>query len=311
MATEHYFTIFDSSFLLQGLALHSSLTRRAGNFHLWILAGDRETEETLEKLSLPFVTVVPIRELETTDLLAAKSGRTKREYFWTLTPFGFDAVFQRDATASRVTYLDADLFFLGSPQVILAEFSRSGKEVLITDHAYAPEYDQSGTSGRFCVQFLTFTSGERASVVRKEWQRQCLEWCFARHSEGRYGDQKYLDAWPVKYGSSVHIYTSPFHTLAPWNARYFEKLGSDDPVFFHFHGARVLSRRLVQLRGGYRVGQKARGYYESYRAQLAQERDRIESAGVAVRGTTIINSPLDYLRLARSILQGTIRFAWL
>lgn len=308
---EHYFTIFDSSFLLQGLSLHSSLMKMGGDFHLWIIAGDQETEESLSKLNLKHASVIPLRELETQELLRVKPGRTRREYFWTLTPFGFDAVFQRASAASRVTYLDADLFFLGSPAIILDEFSESGKQVLITDHAYAPEYDQSATSGRFCVQFLTFTARADAAEVRREWQRQCLEWCFASPLEGRYGDQKYLDAWPRMYGTLVHVYTVPFNTLAPWNARYLENPGMADPVFFHFHGARVLSRRLVQLRAGYRIGRKARNYYTAYLSELRANRNRVEAAGIQIRSTRIIGSPLDYLRIFRSLLRRTIRFAWL
>jgi hypothetical protein len=308
---EHYFTIFDSSFLLQGLALHSSLQRHAGASHLWVVCGDREAEEALNRLSLPSVSILPLRELENADLLAVKPGRSRREYYWTLTPFGFDAVFRRSAEAARVTYLDADLFFFRSPDEILAELTESGKQILITEHAYAPEYDQTATSGRFCVQFLTFTSDERARAVREKWQQQCIEWCFAFPSEGRFGDQKYLDVWPENYDSLVHVYEKPKNTLAPWNAKQLIGPAGQDPIFFHFHGARLVSRRLVQLRGGYRIGRAARRFYSTYLAQLKMERDRMKAHGLAVRVQSPIRSPLDYLRILRSMIRRTIRFAWL
>ena len=310
-SVEHYYTIFDSSFLLQGLALHSSLQRHAGAFHLWVVCGDREAEEALTRLSLPSVSILTLGDVENADLLKVKPGRSRREYYWTLTPFGFDAVFRRHPEAARVTYLDADLFFFRSPDEILSKLTESGKQILITEHAYAPEYDQTETSSRFGVQFLTFTSDEPARAVREKWQQQCIEWCFAFPSEGRFGDQKYLDVWPEKYDTLVHIYEKPEDTLAPWNAKQLARPEGQDPVFFHFHGARLLSRRLVQLRGGYRIGTAARRFYSAYIGQLRIERDRVKAHRLHVRVRSPIRSPLDYLRVLRSLVRRTIRFAWL
>jgi hypothetical protein len=66
-------------------------------------------------------------------------------------------VFEADLSVEQVIYLDADLWFRQHPKPIFDEFNASGKQILITDHGYAPEYDQSATSGRYCEQFITFT----------------------------------------------------------------------------------------------------------------------------------------------------------
>ncbi len=50
---EHYATLFDNHFLLQGLCLHRSLTTRAAPFHIWILCVDEAVENHLLQLDLP------------------------------------------------------------------------------------------------------------------------------------------------------------------------------------------------------------------------------------------------------------------
>src|SRR4051812_34843747 len=147
---EHFVTLFDSNFLPSALAMHASLLRHAGSFRLWILCMDEQVEKQLTTLDLTGVSLIPLREFETPELLAVKPTRGRGEYCWTSTPFTFTAVFARDPTAERVTYLDADLFFLRPPAILLEEFTASGKDVFITEHAYAPEYDHTRKSGRFC-----------------------------------------------------------------------------------------------------------------------------------------------------------------
>lgn len=109
--TEHYVTLFDAAFLPQGLTLHSSLLRHGDDFILWILCLDLECLHTLQHLGLPRIRLLDLQNLETSDLLAVKPERTRAEYCWTLTPWSIQWVFEADATALRVTYLDADVFF--------------------------------------------------------------------------------------------------------------------------------------------------------------------------------------------------------
>ena len=142
---EHFVTLFDSNFLPMGLALHDSLMTQGQPFHLWILCMDERVEEQLKRISLPHVTLMPLAEVETRDLLVVKPGRNRAEYCWTLTPFTFQMVFDRDQDIQRVTYLDADLYFFDSPRILLNELDASGKHVLITEHAYAPEYSRGFT----------------------------------------------------------------------------------------------------------------------------------------------------------------------
>jgi hypothetical protein len=280
---EHFCTLFDHTYLPFGMALHHSLMAHAMPFHLWILCMDEAVEEQLQCLNLPHVTLMPLREVETPELLAVKPDRGPGEYCWTMTPFSFEAVFDRDASVERVTYLDADLFFFDSPKILLDEFTKSQKSVLITDHAYAPEYDQSEESGRFCVQFLTFCRTEAGFHIMHWWQNKCLEWCYAIAEPDRFGDQKYLDCWPELFGDEVHICQQTEKTLAPWNIRYMAQYHRQiEPVFFHFHGARLLSPSLVRLYTKYRVGNQGNKIYQFYSQALTQALQELKQAKFTV-----------------------------
>lgn len=245
---EHYVTLFDSLFLPQGLALNMSMERHVKDYTLWILCVDDEAHAVLTKLQLPNVRLLQLSKLETEDLLRVKPTRSKGEYCWTLTPFAPRFVFEADPSVERVTYLDADLWFRKHPKPIFDEFDASGKHVLITDHAYAPEYDQSATSGQYCVQFMIFTR-HGGEVVRKWWEARCIEWCYARFEDGKFGDQKYLDEWPERFASFVYVLQDKEKALAPWNAMRFPY---SNAVFYHFHGLRITSEKNVNT-GWYRL----------------------------------------------------------
>jgi hypothetical protein len=307
---EHFVTLFDASFLPIGLALYRSLETHARPFRLWVLAIDDEVERHLTQLALPDLAVVPLHTIETPELLAVKPGRTRAEYCWTITPFACQAVFDRDPTARRATYVDADVFFFDDPRILLAELDQSRKHVLVTEHAYAPDYDRSHDSGRFCVQFLTFDRTEAARAVMQWWQSRCLDWCFARYEKGRFGDQVYLDQWPDLFGGDVHILRQVERTLAPWNVRHFSK-GSEPPkpVMYHFHGLRLLPRRRARLFVFYDVGPAGLAIYGEFLAALANSYATLERAGIEVPVHRLPVERFGWLKRLARRWQGTEKFA--
>jgi hypothetical protein len=265
---EHFVTLFSGSFLASGLSLYRSLEQHSSDFLLWVLCMDETVEARLRSFALPRLRVMPLRTIETPALLIAKSERTVAEYCWTMTPFSITAVFDRDHSAQRVTYVDADLFFFGDPVALLRELDEAGRDVLITEHAYDPEYDQSKTSGRFCVQFVTFRRNPGGNRVCRWWQERCVEWCYNRHEGGKFGDQKYLNVWPEIFSREVYVLKAVSEALAPWNARLLARDGRP-PVFYHFHGLRYLSQSRIRLYEGYRVGIAALELYDQYVRHLA------------------------------------------
>ena len=83
---EHFVTLFDSLFLPQGLALHVSMERHAGNYTLWILCVDDAVHDVLIKMKLPNVKLLKLSLLETEELKQVKPERSTGEYCWTTTP---------------------------------------------------------------------------------------------------------------------------------------------------------------------------------------------------------------------------------
>lgn len=238
---EHYVTLFDSMYLPQGISLHRSMERNIKNFTLWILCLDKKTLEILQKLDLLNVKLLDINYFETDELLSVKGSRTKGEYCWTLTPFAPKFIFDTDDSVKRVTYIDADLWFRNNPKDIFLEFEESKKEVLITEHDYSKEYDQSLASGKYCVQFMTFNRVGGESV-RDWWQQKCIEWCFARFEDGKFGDQKYLDDWDVRFKEKVHVLSNKELILAPWNATKYPYINS---AVWHFQGLRIFKKNFL------------------------------------------------------------------
>ena len=199
-------------------------------------------------MNLNKIKLIKLSEFENNNLKRVKKQRSIGEYCWTLTPFSFKFVFDLIPDLERLTYVDADLYFLKNPRPIFEEFENSGKNVLITEHAFDAEYDQSFETGKYCVQFIIFKRFN-TDYILKWWQEKCLEECSADQSNGLFGDQKYLDLWPNLFINDVHILEKKFFFLAPWNCFRFPY---SEAIAFHFHNLRIISYDLVEL-GSYPI----------------------------------------------------------
>lgn len=258
----HYVTLFDSNFLPQGIALSFSLQRYAGSYTLWIICIDDLAFQALSKLNLENVCLLKLIDLETKELKLAKKNRNFREYCWTLTPFLAKFIFNIDPSIEQIIYIDADMWLIGDPSSITTEFINSGKDILITKHAYAKEYDLSISNGEFCVQYLIFKNNQKAELVRKEWELECLEWCYQEPSAGKFGDQKYLDKWPTSHGDVVHVLSDLAMMQGPWNTI---KYPYQKAIFHHFHGFRLGKDYSYRLSSAYEIpAQTIKNIYEPY-----------------------------------------------
>ncbi|OAI52050.1 hypothetical protein AYO46_06675 [Betaproteobacteria bacterium SCGC AG-212-J23] len=310
---EHFVTLFDSHYLPLGLCLYRSLEEQGRPFHLHILAMDENCASALEGLALQHATVLRLKDAETDALRATRKNRSIGEYCWTLTPFLPSLVLARQPGIARVTYVDADVFFFQDPRQLLDELDTSGKQVLITDHAFAPEYAEHARYGRFCVQFVTFRNTAAAKKVLEWWQARCLEWCYAREEDGKFGDQKYLDDWPERFRNEVHVLARTEATLAPWNVAHAARMrGTARPVLYHFHSLRIVSDERVVLHYDYRVGRENRWIYDQYVATLRSIVGRLRESRIPVLGRPLygdagpVRAGWNYLR---GYLRGTLDWA--
>lgn len=244
-------TLFDSGYLSRGIAMYESLRRFCSNFHLYIFAFDDVCYDFFAQKNLDDITIISLGEFEDERLLSAKMNRSNGEYCWTCTPSIVLYVLNHYNVESCI-YVDADLFFFSSPQVLIDEVGKDS--VLITEHRYTKKYDQTEASGKYCVQFVYFRNDNRARIVLEWWRNACLDWCYSRVEDGKFGDQKYLDDWCVRF-EGVHELQHLGGGVAPWNMQQYSfikkggkiygienvTLKEFEVVFFHFHALAFLS----------------------------------------------------------------------
>ena len=250
----HYCTYFDKNYLVKALAMIESLSmHEKGEFVLFAVCLDELTRLTMEKLHLPNVIAVPLHEIERNDrqLQAAKKNRTLVEYYWTLTPTVIERIFEMAADAEVVTYLDADLFFYSSPDPIFRELS--GNSVLIHGHRFSPELAELETYGKYNVGLLCFRNDSSGRQALDWWRDRCIEWCYDRIEDGKYGDQLYLNDWPERF-ANTRVLENIGAGVAPWNhAQYGYSCTQQGNVlvdamplvFYHFHAFTFVTPDIV------------------------------------------------------------------
>lgn len=246
------------------MALYRSLEKYCPDFHLYIFAFDQTTVDIVKKLDLPKATVVTVAEFENPELIKVRAGRTAREYYWTCTP-AIILYSLRHFNLDMCTYVDADMLFFDSPKVLLDELGKGS--ILITGHRYDPGHDKSYKLGKYCVQFNSFKNNDDGMKALTWWYERCLEWCYARVEDGKFGDQKYLDDWPQRF-SGVHELWHLGGGVAPWNAGQYDfdgrngktwlketGTGKEFPlIFYHFHQTKLYKiAGHIRIKSGYQA----------------------------------------------------------
>jgi hypothetical protein len=246
--TVHYFcTLFDSNYLLKGIAMLRTLKQQCPQAHVFVLCMDAQTKTILTAMALPHITCIPLTSVEDDALLSAKQDRTVAEYCWTLSPCLPWYVLQHNSQIDLITYVDADLMFYSPVQPLFDEIGTAS--VAIIEHRFTPRLQHLEGNGRFCVEWISFRRDREGIACLARWRDQCIEWCFHKLEETRMGDQKYLDEWPQRYASSLHILQHIGAGVAPWN---YEQYHFDEDaasrikvdgvllIFYHFHQFQML-----------------------------------------------------------------------
>ncbi len=253
----NFCTLFDSNYLSRGLTLYRSLERVSDSFHLYVFAFDEKCLRVLRQLQLKHATIISLKEFEDEELLRVRPTRTRVEYCWTATSSTILYVLEK-YKVGMCTYLDADMMFFDSPKTLVDEMGDAS--VMITEHRYTKRYNKEALSGIYCVQFVSFQNDERGLKALRWWRERCLEWCYARSEDGKFGDQKYLDDWTTRF-EGVHVLQHLGGGIAAWNVQQYDVFekngrlfgkekasGSEFPIiFYHFHYLRFLEGNRVEL----------------------------------------------------------------
>jgi hypothetical protein len=247
----YFCTYFDVNYLSRGLALHHSLKAVGADFELFVLCMDHAAYSSLNDLALPEITPIMLDELEAADpaLLAAKSNRSRIEYYFTCTPALPRYIMHSRTDVDLVTYLDADLFFFSSPRPLFDQLG--GGSVAIIAHRFPQHLRDREQYGIYNVGWLTFRRDASGLECLEWWRERCLEWCYDRVDGNRFADQKYLDDWATRFRNVV-VLDHPGANLAPWNLGTHAvradgssvTVDSKPLIFFHFHGLKQRGRWL-------------------------------------------------------------------
>lgn len=278
MSPRYFCTLFDSGYLLKGLAMIRSLAKFCPGMRIYVLCMDEQTRFILERLDLPSVKCISLAEVENEELLAAKADRGGAEYCWTLSSCFTWHVMQTCPEIDFLTYVDADLLFYSDVQPLFDEIGDAS--IAIIEHRFSERLKDREVNGRFCVEWDSFRRDEQGLACLSRWRDQCIEWCYYRLEDGRMGDQKYLDEWPSRY-SSCHILMHPGAGIAPWNyAQYrFDKdeagnitVDGAPLIFYHFHQFQLLENGKFDRLSTFYTSECAEpaAVYEAYEAELKQ-----------------------------------------
>ncbi len=269
------FTLFDTSYFVKGIAMMQSAEKHSSYEIRWtVLAMDEVTKQLLlqlNKKNLKVVTPVDIGP----DFIDLKNSRTHKEFCWSGAAFLFDHLVKREPESSLMAYIDADCYFfddIGKCFDELGNFFAIG----IHKHNFSNKnlYLES-IVGKFNVGVVIGRNSKDLSQCIGRWKEQVSFECTDKPSEGFYGDQKYLDEWPLLY-NRLKIFENTGIGIAPWNLdnklidfSYQALKFKNNLVVYHFHGISIMkkTKSTLHIRGakGYKIPFKIKKYlYEPY-----------------------------------------------
>lgn len=269
----NFCTLYDSNYISKGLALYLSIAKYTDDFTIYVMAMDRKCQEMLIALAFKHVVVDCIEDIDDPKLAEAKGNRSRAEFCWTCGSYTTD-YFLHKYELPDITYLDSDLMFFCSPQVVFDELKASNASV-----GLAPHFTKNPWTGKYCVQYVYFKNDKDGSGCLRWWRDECLKWCYSRLEDGKYGDQMYLDYFADKFNHVCDIENRGVG-IAYWNMNNYRLTknkvvykGKEWPqVFFHYSGfnVKVEDRTLVFRHTMYLTNSVRNAFVEPY-AELLKD----------------------------------------
>lgn len=282
----HFCTLFDSRYLTRGLVLYDSLMRHASkDFRLYVLPMDEECARTLLALALPRIVIIDLERFESVlDMAGVKASRTHQEYCWTAASnFAYFLMLRAQLDIPAISYLDADLFFFADPDIIFREIG--GRSIAIIPHRFIPEKRYLAVNGEYNVSWVTFKNSSNGRNCLVQWAEDCRRWCYNRVEDDRFADQRYLDAWPGRYGDDLRVIENIGAGLAPWNVGSYDLthnerglcVNSIPVVFYHYHEFEPLENGQFRLTNYILRDEDVALIYKPYIHAYQQAKMRIEA----------------------------------
>ena len=239
----HYCSLFNSVYQFHAQLLYESICANdtVDNSQFYFFCFDQESASYFKQLNLVNVTIIPIKKLEQhlPALKAVKQERSLAEYFFTSTPAICKYVFENYSSVDEIVYLDADLFFFQSPEILFREIGESS--VSIIPHRFNLLNYYKNIFGYYNVGWISFKRDKDGVACLDKWHQDTIEWCFDKLTFRRYADQKYLNYWEKEF-NGVCVLKNKGANVAPWNVGNYkihlrdrQVYVNDAPlIFYHF-----------------------------------------------------------------------------
>lgn len=278
-----YCTFFDRKYAEKGVAMLRSLARHSTKTPVvYVAPMDDETRAILEKqkTGFPILRYVQYESMVRwrPRLDALRKERTVQEFFWTLGSQMAQYVMETFEPGS-LTYLDADMYFFSDPAVALDDAAKAS--IAITPHRFPAGREWQEVNGKYCVSWVSWRNDVVGRRCLEEWAYQVLQWCKYANEDGKFADQKYLDAWPKAF-QGVHVFEDVAVWPAPWNI-WAQEVGPGPAVngkrvvAYHAHETRRIGKGEYYTTG-YPIREQDRKHiYVPYLAEL--EAIHLEVAG--------------------------------
>lgn len=248
--------ISDYNFSYKVLTLNQSLSKVMDKYNLVIYCLDDKIFNYINNKKIKNVKLFKVKNIQNDQFKKTIYNRSWVEYIWTATPIIIDHCL--DHYHGDCIYVDSDLYFYQNP---LPHINlKSNFDILITPHNFSKKYEHLVKYGKYCVQFIYFKSNLISKEILNEWLNKCIEWCYAKYENGKFGDQKYLEDWPLKYKSKVNV-SSHKGYLGPWNIDDYSVVDGKivyknneivKPIFYHFHNLNFINTKRVDI-GNYKI----------------------------------------------------------
>lgn len=313
-------TLFDSNYLDKGLVLFDSLVKNAGNFKLYVIAFDDKCYDVLHSLNDDRLLPIRMGDFENEELLAAKGNRSRGEYCWTCSSHAIAYIL--DNYDDQCTYVDADMYFYDDPQKVIDEMESSNCHTQIIEHRFDSRTisrRMMARSGRYCVEFNTFTNAEESRRALRWWQDRCLESCTVSADGKVFGDQKYLDQFQTLF-KGINVVSNVGAGVAPWNIANYDLVSKDGDnieivykvnekirtslVFYHFHNLAYLNKDAVNIevfsKAAHTSEALVEAIYYPYLKKIEEKRDMLGKMYGCDYSTRVIH-PTSFMKLVKEL----------
>lgn len=254
-----YFTVSDRNFLPRTLSMCKSLRMFDQENRIIFFAIEPLSKNEFLEFSKIQVEILQVDTYIGLDLfIDLKTKRSLLEFVWTLPSLLLSRIMLSETDFSDVTYLDADIYFYSDPSIVWEEVKVGN--VSVVPHNFSDRLKMIfQESGDFNVSWVSVPNTDFGLQVSTDWATKCLEICpdvpTIYNGRSVYGDQKYLDYWPMDFGERIQVIQNVGVGVAPWNyerlsiSKDYPFLVNQSPLIFYHFSSHQFGFRFARMMG--------------------------------------------------------------